>query len=216
MFVDETTTFWTDGIPITFYEIMDWYENYCRTVPRNKRKVSDPHFDEKTCYMIAKLLVKGMNDKLGIRIGNNYFGNDDAEKELNPAVKNTISTFVNDPETAGLDWFDQDAVMKKALGAMEKKYKEEQKRQQEAADFWKKQHQAPPPLQPPKPAPVFNWRKVLGFGPNEVVNEDTIKRYYRKEAMKRHPDKKGGSAALIIELFKARDLAYRFIGKDPP
>jgi curved DNA-binding protein CbpA len=44
---------------------------------------------------------------------------------------------------------------------------------------------------------------------------DIIGRAFRKRAMVCHPDR-GGSAEKIQELLRARDMAYYFIGMDPP
>lgn len=213
MFIDETRTFWTNGIPITFYEIMDWYEKYCQSVPKEKRVFTDPHFDEKTCIEIAKRIVSELYSKIGQKFGYTFINNEPAP----PPVNNVISAFAKD-KSPDIDWFDQNVVMQQALKDLENKWKTETKKEKENIDFWNSQKHKKTehrPAQIIKPQPQFNWRLVLGFNSSDMITEEKIKQKYRKEALKRHPDK-GGSNELIQELFRARDEAYKFIGKEPP
>lgn len=217
MYVDETKIFYIDGIPVAFPYIMEWWESRFNNVPVNRRSIPDPRTSEKVCLHIANLIVGDMRKKIGGDFAYTYTSTTQLSEEKSP--RNALSSFVNDPETAGIDWIGDD-VIDKAFKILEERWKkqkeEETRKRQEQINFWKKQQTnkqySPPP--PPK-EPVFSWRIVLGFGVNEVVTEEEIKKRYRKEAFKRHPDR-GGTDALINELFKARDLAYRFLGKDPP
>ena len=219
MFVDETKIFYIDGIPVAYPFIIEWWDDYCNKVPIRKRQIIDPHMSEKACYFIANIIVTEMRKKIGGNFSSTFTPPKD-ETPHNSFGTHKVSTYVEDPETAGIDWLNDD-VISKAFNILEERWKkkreEEQKKQQERIDFWKKQeskqYTAPPPIA--KPVQIFNWRLVLGIGQYEVITEKLIKVKYRKEALKRHPDT-GGSEQLMYELFIARDLAYRFIGKDPP
>jgi hypothetical protein len=59
----------------------------------------------------------------------------------------------------------------------------------------------------PKPAPVAQWRKVLGVSATET-DANVIKLAYRKAVMKDHPDR-GGSGKQIPVLTKAIDEARK-------
>ena len=216
MFVDETKIYYIDGIPVAFPYIVEWWEEYSNKVPFRQRKFRDPHYSEKDCLAIANQIVKEMRDKMGDKkFGYTYDG---GYSDNNPKKTNTTSVMVGDYDDRDIDWLNNDDVIKKSFEALEKswkeKQKEEQRLQQERANFWKN-HQKHYTAPPPKPEPVFNWRTVLGISENEKLTEELIKKKYRKEAMKRHPDH-GGTSEKLNELFKARDIAYVFIGKEPP
>ena len=221
MYVDDSNIWYVSGFPVSFHMILEWWEKYCLNTPKNKRYIGDPHFSDKICKQISAIIVQEMQSKVS---GHALFGSPYTTSETTGNIQiqahNTVSTWLNgdDPETAGVDWHDQDIVLKTALETAERQWKERQaadrKAQQERANFWQNQKKNTH-IQPPKPIPVFNWRAVLGFTAFDIITEESIKKKYRKEAMKRHPDR-GGTSELINELFKARDDAYRFIGKDLP
>jgi hypothetical protein len=217
MFVDETKIFYVDGIPVAFPFIIQWWDEYCNRVPIRQRTIQDPHMSEKACWFIANTIVNDMRRKIGGEFSSTFTPPKE-DKHINSLNSKNVSTYVEDPETAGIDWLNDD-VISKAFGILEERWKkkreEDARKQQERANFWQNQQTRKEYSPPTVKEPISNWRKVLGFGENEVVTEDLIKKKYRKEAMKRHPDK-GGTEQLINELFNARDLAYRFIGKDPP
>jgi hypothetical protein len=218
MFVDETKIFYVDGIPVAFPFIIQWWDEYCNRVPIRQRTIQDPHMSEKACWHIANTIVNDMRRKIGGEFSSTYRPPKDETPHSTLGERNrNISTFVEDPDTAGIDWLNDD-VIAKAFDILEEKWKkkrnEEIQKQKERANFWQNQQNSKHNTSPPKDQ-VFNWRQILGFAENEVVTEELIKKKYRKEAMKRHPDK-GGTEKLINDLFNARDLAYRFLGKDPP
>lgn len=221
MFVDETKIFYVNGIPITFPSIVEWWERYSEKVPFRQRQFKDPHTDETACWSIAKAIVKELEDKIGSNFGYTFSGNEEDVRPVNDTSR--ISSYVEDPETAGLDWLNHNDVVNKAFEILEKKWKEkreaELKAQQARANFWQNQQNKKQQNQYiPKPEPIqkpFNWKHVLGFKEYDPITEETIKKNYRKEALKRHPDH-GGTSEQINELFKARDLAYISIGKQPP
>lgn len=222
MFVDETKIFYVNGIPITFASIVEWWERYSEKVPFRQRQFKEPHTDENACWAIARAIVKELQDKIGGNFGYTFEGADESEPKNTQKSSSFISSHVEDPETAGLDWLNHNDVVNKAFEILEKRWKEKReaeiKAQQERAKFWQNQQSQQHNQYVPKPEPIqksFNWKHVLGFKEYDLITEDTIKKNYRREAMKRHPDH-GGTSEQINELFKARDMAYIFIGKQPP
>ena len=221
MFVDETKIFYVNGIPVTFPSIVEWWEQYSNKVPFRQRRFRDPHMDERACWEIANAIVKELQDKIGGNFGYTFSGSD--EKETKVEQSSVLSSHLEDPDTAGLDWLNHNDVVNKAFEILEKKWREkreeENRLREERAKFWNYQQQKNKQQKSeydfsvhPKP---FNWRTVLGFTETDAITEEAIKKNYRKEAMKRHPDH-GGTSEQINELFKARDAAYIFIGKQPP
>lgn len=218
--VDETNTWYVDGFPISFHDIEKWYENYCIKTSKEKRTLQDPRFSERSCKLIASEIVNIYKRKIGsktiqpqdVKSNNPY-----RTKTLNENVL-TTNVLGDDPETRGLDWSDYNTVMKKAIDVMEQNWKDkrekERKRREDAVEFWKKYGNKSAPVSPPV-SNIMDWRKILGFGINEVINEEQIKKKYKKQAMLRHPDR-GGNDNLMYELFEAKFLAYKFIGKEEP
>ena len=68
--------------------------------------------------------------------------------------------------------------------------------------------QGPPP--PPRQAPAFDARKVMGFAPGPLTQEQ-IKKRYRELAKKFHPDK-GGDQAKMVLINRARDALMEELG----
>lgn len=63
----------------------------------------------------------------------------------------------------------------------------------------------PPPPQGPTPQDLQNARRALGFGPADLLTEDTIKERRRQLARKHHPDR-GGSTARMQAINDACDV----------
>lgn len=218
--VDQFKTFYIDGFPITYSQIEEWYEKYKRKTFKNSKRLPDPYFSEQSCWFIAGEIVKEFQKPLKNKIFDSTVHQDFQQSNLKTNAIKKADYWDDTPEMYG----ETDDLIKKTMKEMEEKYREQQEqlkkkqeeeriRQKQNAEFWKSQQKSPPP-QKPKEEQVFDWRKVLNIPQNITITVDIIKKSYRKEAMKRHPDR-GGSLEKMMELFKARDTACYIIGEDP-
>jgi hypothetical protein len=221
MAVDQSKTFYIDSFPVTYSQIEQWYENYKSKTAKNLRRLPDPYFSEKCCWFIAGEIVKEFQKPLKEKLFDSAKKEDPYQGNMNQYAIKKADYWDDDNDLYG----ETDDVIKNTFKEMERKYKEEQeelKRKQEDdrlrklnEELWKKQQkQYQPPSQTPKEDVPFEWRKILNIPQNVTITLDIIKKAYRKEAMKRHPDR-GGSMAKMMELFKARDHACLTIGLEP-
>lgn len=224
MAVDQSKTFYIDSFPVTYSQVEQWYENYKIKTAKNARRLPDPYFSEKCCWFIAGEIVKEFQKPL-------------KEKMFDTTKQEDYQSSSNKFAIKKADYWEDDAgdifgetgdLINNTFKEMERKYKEakEQAQRQQEEDrirrineeLLKKQQKEqyrPPPLPPkPKEEEIFDWRKVLNLPYNITLNLDIIKKAYKKEIIKRHPDR-GGSLAKMMELFKARDIACLTIGLDP-
>ena len=218
MAVDQSKTFYIDGFPVTYQQIETWYEKYKLKTAKNTRRLPDPYFNEKSCWFIAGEIVKEFQKPLKNKMFDSTMTQDYNQGQVNKYAIKKSDYWSDEPEIFG----ETDDLINKTLAEMEQKYREKQEaealRKKQAAEFWRQQQKQysvpPPPVQKPKEEKPFDWRKVLNVPSNITMTLDIIKKAYRKEAMKRHPDR-GGSTEKMMELFKARDTACYLIGEDP-
>lgn len=213
--IDEFSTFYVNGFAISWAEIREYWENLRIKDQTAADRIGDPSYSEHACKEIAKILVHELIDvgyfKADFLEVQNGYERDSTYK----STPNVVSTVHED--IAGVDFTgDTDDVIKKAFEELEKKHKEERKKQEERVKFWKEQKSNYVPLPVEKPKEPIQWRKVLGLPTGIILTEEVIKRYFRKAALKKHPDINGGNVELFRELMEARDLAYAWIGLDPP
>jgi hypothetical protein len=210
--IDPWKTFYIRGMPVPWHQIAEYWESLLERNPQKAKAFGDPYWSEKACWKIAsEILSPYINGVGGTPISISDWENPNLEE---PKVETNRGVVLKDD----IDWLDQSDVFKRALEELEQKHKKEREKQEEAANFWRTQKENPKAT-PPPPEPVeevsIEWRKVLQISSDSVVTEDIIKRAFRKRALQCHPDK-GGSEKLMKELLHARDLAYYYLGMDPP
>ncbi len=215
--IEQERTFYVNGVPITWHEIYDWWNKLRSTDPNKAKSIGDPYYQENTCWYIANKIVEEIELKIHGRISNNFKPGPEDVKQKDTYVVKRI-------DDVDVDWRDQSAVFKKALEDAEKKYKERiqaEKNKKAQEEYEKYRHQQARQKQksessPPPPKPVeLDWREILGISYGITVTENMIKTKFWKMAKICHPDM-GGSNEKMDKLFRARDLAYKAIGLNPP
>lgn len=238
--IDQTQTFFVRGFSISWYDIYEKWQKLRYQDPNLFKRLGDPYFDKNTCLFVANLIVAEIDKKLGNDFAfkaSPAMDTKDVVVERDPWANSKQLAIVEH------DWGTIDDIFNKAVKDLEDEYKrvreeneiarrkkqieeEELRRQHEDLKYNNyfregKKYQDnfeypknPPPIQNAT-VQELNWRRVLGFGPNEYFDEQKIKIQYRKEAMIRHPDK-GGSFEKFNELQVARDEAYKFLGLPLP
>lgn len=235
--IDQSQVFFVKGFSVSWHDVYQYWQDTRIRNPQLFRRLGDPYFDKTTCIFIANLIVGDIQKKLG-----NDFTFSVVSDTKN--VEQVADPFANQRQVSisnHVDWGSIDDIFKKAVNDLEEEHKnkrEERKKKQEDEDRrkWNEWHekvrkeneklnqeeakerakqyqQRPPP--PPAPSTEIKWREILGFGLYEPINEELIKRNFRKQIMIRHPDR-GGSIEKTNELMVARDEAYKFLGLPLP
>jgi hypothetical protein len=223
MMIEQERTFYVGGVPVSWYEINDWWQKLREKDKSKANSIGDPYWNEKTCWYIANEIVGEIEKKIHGKISNHYAPYDE-EKSFR---RNDGETYaIKMPGDVDVDWHDASAVFKKALEDAEARHKEKLKKEEDRkkqAEYERYRHQQAlnqsknnytPPPPPPKPKEL-DWREILHISYGVLITENMIKNSFRKQVMICHPDK-GGTTKQLDELFQARDLAYRAIGLPIP
>lgn len=221
--IEQERTFYYQGIPITWYEIQEWWTLTKRSDPKRVASIGDPYYSEDACWTIAQILVAEIEEKIGTKFGYSEFSPKKTLYEINNVLKpdNDIPNWqpfdaVIDKKKT-VDWISaHDDIIKAAFQARDEKLQKERDAQLKNADFWKNQQAQKKYVPPPPPAPkkVLDWKSVLEIPPGQLT-EGIIKKCFWKKAMKHHPDH-GGTKEKFQEVMEARKLAYISIGLPEP
>jgi hypothetical protein len=222
--IEQERTFYHQGIPITWYEIEEWWSLTKRSDPKRAASIGDPYYNEDACWTIAKILVAEIEEKIGSKFGYSDFSPKKTLYEINRSPDVDQNTPNWEPfnkvidKSKSIDWISaHDDVIRAAFEARDQKIKKDQEDQIKNVNFWKSQqtqrtkYTPPPSVEKPK---LLDWKKILNI-PDGQLTEGIIKKCFWKTAMKHHPDH-GGNKDEFQKVMEARKLAYISIGLEPP
>lgn len=220
-----------DGIPITLYEIEEWWNNAHTDIKKSMQSPDNGRFARES---IARHIVNDMKRTFSQDQINIIARFEKNKRETLDSLSNMYDGIFNrrqQPKIASYEWQQEweglsnprreyyyqpapelppiqgeskDDILRNAMRMANEKIANQHR------------HQVPPKQQnkpiPPTPQPIKkSWRVVLGLSSNEPANKETIVKKFRELARKYHPDVYKGPDTMMKEILTARDDAFKEI-----
>jgi hypothetical protein len=205
-----------NGIPITFYEIQEWWDS-----APNNIKTSLNINDEKCRYKIASLIVREIEHKFSdtqaellkkhlINQKKEYDNLFTSHTSVLPKIVNNDYDHLNriNWDTDVSSYYGPNSLFRQALKLADEKLKQQEQKNKKFDNNRSKTYNQPPPKQP-EPTKIL-WRQTLQIT-ETIVNKELINKKFRELAKKCHPDF-GGNENDMKKIIEARNQAYKEMG----